>query len=402
MEVLLPLTLVGVIILIGFVGELIFKKTNIPNIIWLMIIGLILGPVLHVVDSNLFLNVSELVAAIAIIMILFDGGMNMKLEVLLRETPRTFLLTVTSFTLTMLAVMTVMVALGHEPLKGLLLGAIIGGTSSPIVIPIITGLSGVSDKTRVLLSLESVLTDVLCIVTAISIIGMLTPGHAVSSPAQALASTFSVGIVLGMTVGVLWIPIMRKMVKYEYSYLLDLAVLFLLYTLAEASGGSGALACLMFGIVLGNGKKVLSMLQFRELGFQIDETTKQFHSLITFLIRTFFFVYIGLLVNVQDLGNILLGLALVAVILAVRPVVVHVTMRGVKEIRKRDKRIMSYMIPRGLAAAVLAYLPVSKGIPGTQGFADITFTVILATTVAATIGISLEKFREKKKRKRKK
>ncbi len=401
MSILLPIALIGVITLIGFIGEVIFRKTNIPNIIWLMIIGLIIGPITHSIDTSLFMNVSEFVAAIAIIMILFDGGIHMKLELLLKEAPRTVLLTITSFSLTVFTVTLVMVLLGQPVMNGILLGAIVGGTSSPVVIPIITGMKGLYEKTKVILSLESVLTDVLCVVTALSIISMIAPGVTMPiSPAQALASTFSVGIVLGMIVGLLWIPIIKKMVKYEYSYLLNLAVLFLLYTLTELSGGSGALACLMFGIVLGNGKKLLRMLQFREMAFEIDEASKHFHSMITFLIRTFFFVYIGMLVSVTDIKNIVIGLVLTLIIFVVRPAAVNISMYGIKQIGRKDKQIMSYLIPRGLAAAVLAYLPISKGVPGTQGFADITFTVIFATAIAATVGIGIEKLKEKKGKKK--
>ena len=49
----------------------------------------------------------------------------------------------------------------------------------------------------------------------------------------------------------------------------------------------------------------------------------------------------------------------------------------------------------GDAAAVLAYLPLSMGIWGTGGFADIVFTVILGTSIICTIGVIIIKLRYK-------
>ena len=39
MEVLLGLSLTAFVILLGFFGNLIFKKTDIPSVLWLMLFG---------------------------------------------------------------------------------------------------------------------------------------------------------------------------------------------------------------------------------------------------------------------------------------------------------------------------------------------------------------------------
>ena len=55
------------------------------------------------------------------------------------------------------------VFLGLEPWMGILGGFILGGTSSAVVIPMITSLNA-SEESTTLLTVESALTDVLCII----------------------------------------------------------------------------------------------------------------------------------------------------------------------------------------------------------------------------------------------
>ena len=55
-DVLLPITIIGVIIFIGFVGDLIFKKTDVLSNNWLVLLGLLQGPILEIVDVSVFVN----------------------------------------------------------------------------------------------------------------------------------------------------------------------------------------------------------------------------------------------------------------------------------------------------------------------------------------------------------
>lgn len=385
MEVLLPLTLIATIILLGFIGDLIFKKTNIASVIWLLLFGLLLGPILNVVSPGMFMEVSEFVAAFAIIMILFDSGIYMDLNKLFREVPRGVLLAVVSFLLSVFVVTGIGYFLGLGIMKSILLGAIIGGTSSPIVIPIVSKMKHMKESVRLILSIESAITDVLCIVVAIVVMEALVTG-VMSNAAHLIASAFSIGIVAGMIAGLLWIPIMRRLSKEPFSYVVSLAALFLLYSGTEMLQGSGAIACLVFGVVLANGKLVLAIFRHKSHAYELDMRTKDFHSLITFFIRTFFFVYLGLLVSVTNMAYVYIGVLISVLLLLVRPLAVKISDYH-PDTPPEERKLMSILIPRGLAAAVLAYLPTANGIPGTEGFVDIVFTVILCTVVFCTVGV---------------
>ena len=326
LDITLALIILGAIMILGFIGNFIFNKTQIPSIVWLLVFGLIVGFIFNVrnIDPSLLMTISKFFAAIAIVIILFDGGINTDLYQLFRGAPRGLLLSISAFTLSVLATMAIVVALsatvmpsiplGNSVVIGVILGAIVGGTSSPIVIPLASRLQNLQERTKMALSIESIITDPLCIVVVLAAFYMITfaGGIDLSLGMRNLVSTFSVGAVMGFVLGLLWLPIMNRVRKEQFSYVITLAVVFLVYALTtlivgvEKGGeGAGAIACLMFGLVLGNGKKVLKMLDYGGKGFEMDEETKHFHSLISFIIRTFFFVYLGLVVSFQKIEFIL-------------------------------------------------------------------------------------------------
>ena len=418
-DIVYAITILGAILVLGFFGNYIFNRTQIPSIVWLLIFGLIIGYILNVrnIDQTLIITVSKFFAAIAIVVILFDGGINTDLYQLFKGAPRGLLLSISAFSLSVLITMTIVVLLSATiftqiPLEnsviiGIILGAIVGGTSSPIVIPLASRLRNLQDKTKMALSIESIITDPLCIVVVLAAIVMVTSGAInLTQGLSNLVSTFSVGGVMGFILGLIWLPIMHRLRKEEFSYVLTLAVAFLVYSLASfiaSSGGegAGAVACLVFGLVLGNGKKVLSMIDYKSMSFQLDEESKHSHALISFMIRTFFFVYLGMMVGFQKIEYILVGIVILIALFVVRYLAIEIaTYRGNYELD--DKQTMIVLMPRGLAAAILAlnFGPelVNRLIPEMQGFfADITFVIIFGTAVICTIGVSYIARKERQK-----
>ena len=93
------LIVLGAIMVLGFIGNYIFNKTQIPSIIWLLLFGVFVGFVFNVqeVNEELLLQISSLFGSIAIVIILFDGGINTDLHQLFRGAPRGLLLTISGF-----------------------------------------------------------------------------------------------------------------------------------------------------------------------------------------------------------------------------------------------------------------------------------------------------------------
>jgi cell volume regulation protein A len=422
LDITFALVILGAIMILGFIGNIIFNRTQIPSIVLLLVFGLIIGFILNVrnIDPSLLMTISKFFAAIAIVIILFDGGINTDLYQLFRGAPRGLLLSISAFSLSVIGAMAVVVLLAatvlpNIPLEnsviiGVILGAIVGGTSSPIVIPLACRLKNLQEKTKMVLSIESIITDPLCIVVVLAAFYMITfsGGVDISVGARNLVVTFSVGAVMGLVLGLMWLPFMNRVRNEQFSYVASLAAVFLVYSLTtflvgveEGGEGAGAISCLVFGLVLGNGKKVLKMFNYSGKGFEMDEETKHFHSLISFIIRTFFFVYLGMVVSFQNTAFIIIGIVVLIILLIMRYIAIQITTyKGGFE--EDDKQTMIAMMPRGLAAAILA-LNFGPGLienlmPGMDGFyKDIAFVIILGTAIVCTIGVSIISYNENKK-----
>ena len=62
----------GVTIFLGVAGEAFFKRTGIPDIAFLMILGVIIGPVLGIIQADVVTEIVPYFAALALIIIMFD------------------------------------------------------------------------------------------------------------------------------------------------------------------------------------------------------------------------------------------------------------------------------------------------------------------------------------------
>lgn len=163
------------------------------------------------------------------------------------------------------------------------------------------------------------------------------------------------------------------------------------------------MSCLTFGLVLGNGKKILKMLKYSKEGYEMDMETKQFHSLFSFVIRTFFFVYLGMMVSFKKIEFILIGIIILITLLVFRYIAVWIaTFKG--DFERDDKQTMTVLMPRGLAAAILAInfgpqivLNLGLGTNLNSFFKDVAFVVILGTAIITTVGVSIISHNEMKK-----
>jgi cell volume regulation protein A len=62
-----------------------------------------------------------------------------------------------------------------------------------------------------------------------------------------------------------------------------------------------------------------------------------------------------------------------------------------KRFSKLDRAVTNSMIPRGLAAAVLATYPVTMGLPNAEAYTEIIFFIILSSVIITTIGLGKSK-----------
>ena len=173
--------------------------------------------------------------------------------------------------------------------------------------------------------------------------------------------------------------------------MLTLAMLFLTYVVATNLNGNGALSALFFGLIIGNSRPIAKQLKFRTT-ISIDNNVRDFHSQISFLIRSFFFVFTGLLFSFSSYFSVIFGLLLSVTFLGIRFVVVKLA--AVKSELHEYENLMTIMFPRGLAAAVLASLPLTMLGSSYQIFPEIAFIVIITTIMITTVGVAAIKKRK--------
>jgi len=384
------LGIAGLLLTIGFLADFLFRKTSFPDVIILIALGYVAGPVLGFVHPDQITVVSQIVASLTLAIILFHGGLHLDFASVLPIVHRALLLTLLGFGLSVAAVTTFAYYIMHvELLHGLLLGAIIGGTSSAIVIPMIDRIKVRHEVTSVL-DLESAFTDALVIVAALVILHIIATGSTENSLAgagQDIALRFLLGILAGVVAGILWLWVLALIEGETYDDIMTLAIVFLLFFGVESVGGSGAIFTLTFGIILGNGVKVAQWMRIRRT-VAVHEMMVKFYSEISFLIKTFFFVYLGLMITFDKPQPLVIGVILAFILLFSRFFAVLFSTIG-HGVLSKSKGILTTMLPRGLAAAVVAEMVISAGIPNAQIYSSIILAVIVSTVTIAAISVPL-------------
>jgi len=377
----------GVVIFLGVAGEAFFKKTGVPDVAFLMILGVIIGPILGIIQPEAVIQIVPYFAALALIIIMFDGGLNLDLKHMVKTAHFAFTLAILGFVLSVvIATIAVHYFLEWSWLESILLGSIVGGSSSAIVFGLVRNIR-ISEETKNMLSFESALTDILSTIIAFILFGAILAGQFdLQVLEETLGRSIVVGLVLGFGVGIPWMYVSTKLGNAQHAYMLTLGILFVLFFLANSLGESGALTALVFGLMLGNKSHFARILKFKIPRIDLDDPT---HNQLTFLVRVFFFVFVGLMASIGEYLYVILGIAITILIYFGRIIIGKITLT--KRFSLLDKKVTYSMIPRGLAAAVLATFPITLGLPNAEIYPQIVFVIILSSVIITTIGLGRSK-----------
>jgi len=377
----------GVVIFFGVIGESFFKKTGIPDVAFIMILGVLIGPVLGIIQPAVVLEVVPYFAALALIIIMFDGGLNLEIKSMVKTAHFASVLSIIGFVISV----GIVTGLTHYWLEwswieSILLGSIVGGSSSAIVFGLVRNLH-ISGEAKSMLSFESALTDILATIVAFVLFeAVLTGSLDINTLGDTIGRAVAVGLLLGFGVGIPWMYLTTKLSNSQHAYMLTLGILFVLYFMANAFGESGALTALVFGLMLGNKGHLSRYLRFKLPRVDSDDSM---HNQLTFLVRTFFFVFVGLLASFGNVEYIIFGIVATVIIYVGRVILTKTTLT--KRFSKLDRKVTSVMIPRGLAAAVLATFPLTMGLPNAEAYPQIVFVIIMVSVIITTLGMGKAK-----------
>jgi len=386
MPTAITIVFVGCTIFLSHYFATLFTRTKIPDVLWLFTIGLLLGPVGHVVSIENFGAVGPVFTTITLVFILFESGIDQRLEPLIHSLSGTAKITTYNFIGSCLvagAIAYFNTDLGL--LRSLMLGSIVGGTSSAVITTLARQFP-MTKRSSTILVLESAFSDVYTLAVPLTLLTAYKVGRIdVAFMTGQMFAAFILAAMLGIAGAFLWSILLNRMRTLQNTVFTTPAFVFIIYGIVEILNYSGPIAALMFGITLGNidvlGPPIMKNVISRK-PISLTDNERAFFSEAVFLLRTFFFVYIGISVRLQDGWMFVLGASITGALFLARIFIVRLSVP--RDTPLKDAAFMAVMIPKGLGAAVLASLPAQQGIPGGEIIQSVVFSIILCTTLLTT------------------
>ncbi|MCC6463225.1 MAG: cation:proton antiporter [Saprospiraceae bacterium] len=378
---------VGLTIFLSHYFAELFKRTKIPDVLWLFTIGLLLGPVSGLVRPESFGAVGPIFTTITLIFILFESGIDQRLEPLINALGGTAKITTYNFIgTTLVAGSLTYFYTDLGLLRAMLLGSIVGGTSSAVITTLVRQFA-MRERTRTTLVLESAFSDVYTLAVPLTLLSAYSLGRVdVAYVTGQMIAAFLLAAMLGMAGAFLWSVLLHQMRTLQNTVFTTPAFVFIIYGMVEVMNFSGPIAALAFGITLGNidvlGPPIMKNIISRK-PIALNEYERAFFSEAVFLLRTFFFVYIGISVRFQDWWPMVLGVIITGALFVLRIPIVRLSVP--RSTPTKDAAFMAVMIPKGLGAAVLASLPAQQGVAGGELIQAVVFSIILSSTLFTTV-----------------
>lgn len=387
MPTALTIVFVGCTIFLSHWFASLFMRTKIPDVLWLFIIGLLIGPVFGWVKPENFGAVGPVFTTITLVFILFESGIDQRLEPLINSLSGTAKITTYNFFGTCLVAGSISyfyTDLGF--LRSLMLGSIVGGTSSAVVTTLAKQFP-MTRRSSTILVLESAFSDVYTLAVPLTLLTAYKIGKVdVAFVTGQMMAAFILAAMLGIAGAFGWSILLNRMRTLQNTVFTTPAFVFIIYGIVEMLNYSGPIAALMFGITLGNidvlGPPIMRNALSRK-PISLNDNERAFFSEAVFLLRTFFFVYIGLSVRLYDWWPFALGAIITGALFLIRIPIVRISVP--RDTPLKDAAFMAAMIPKGLGAAVLASLPAQQGVPGGEVIQSVVFSIILCTTLLTTV-----------------
>ncbi len=377
----------------GILAQSIARHLRLPGIVLLLCAGVGLGPDgLNWIDPQALGSGLFPIVELAVAIILFEGGLNLKLSRLLQagKTIRR-LVTVGALVTFAGATAAAHILLGWAPIQALMFGSLVVVTGPTVVGPLVDGLR-LRHRVATVLEAEGVLIDPIGVILAVLVleVALAPDGGPLTEQATELLKRFGLGVGIGAASGVLLAYVMRirNLVPEGLEKIFVLASVLLLFQGSEQLvSHSGVLAVTVAGIVMGN------------MRTRVDRDLREFKEEITVLMIGLIFVLLAADVRLSDVQALgWSGFTVVAcLVLVVRPLNVCLATLG-SDLEARERAFISWIAPRGIVSAAVASVAAgalsASGVEGGEAlralvFLTIAVTVTLAGVTAAPMGTLL-------------
>lgn len=362
--------LLGVSVLFSRAAE----RLGVPVVLVFLVLGMLAGS--EGIGGLAFDNYGFAfrVGTMALVLILFDGGLNTSYSTVRRAAAPAGVLATIGVGGTAGLVALGARLMGFDWTHSLLIGAIVSSTDAAAVFAVLRGSSiHLKEDVRTTLELESGINDPMAVILTTTII-QATLAHGTIGwdllwqvPVQLL-----VGSLAGAATGYLGLAILRKprLSTGGLYPVLTLALAFVAFGTATLLYGSGFLAVYAAGLVLGNGA----------MPYQVG--TRRVHDAIAWLSQISMFLMMGLLVFPSQLLHVAwsgLGLGLFLAVVA-RPVVVLLCLLPFRY-PWRELVYMCWVGLRGAVPIILATFPVLAGVDSASTIFNVVFFIVVLNTL---------------------
>lgn len=400
-----------VLIISFFFGE-ISKRTSIPSVLMLIVLGVVLKlgmDSMGLTDLN-FRKELEILGIVGLIMIVLEAALELKLE-RSKLAPILISLGIALVGLILSAWITAellyffipffkseyIVQVGTETINQGKLVAWIYATplsilSSAIIIPSVVDLK--QDKKEFHIY-ESTFSDILGIMLFYFLKGLvIVPGVDSHGGIGNFAFTTLLTLVIAIVASYLLVLIFQKISSHTKLFLL-ISTLLLIYSVAKLQHLSSLLIILVFGLVIAN-KDIFFVGPFKKWldKKKADEIYHGLHTITmetAFVVRTFFFVVFGLTIVFSTLASwTVFGLSLLclAVIYIIRFILLRVSLG-------QDIVPQLYIAPRGLITILLFY-DIGDNLMREEFSPGILLFIIIGTSLIMTGSLIFDKQRTNK------
>jgi cell volume regulation protein A len=351
----------GILLLVGFAASLVFERYRVPDFFLLLLLGVVLG---HVPFEPLGPGMVSALAPIlpafiglTLAMIMFEGGLSLNVARAGSGAGALAAHILGAMALTMALTWFLATAvLGLSSLTGIVLAAAFSGPSATIVLSFAPHI-GMSPRALQAIVLEGVIGNVVAAVVVL--VSLQLPGSPGPSDVMHFLSQVGLSASVASLVALAWRSVTGTLLPFKFQYIATIALAVVVFALAEGIvGGNGAIAAFVFGLVISYRRDGTEAMAEMEGG-----GLKDFHQEITFGLRTFFFVYLGLLIQFSSFSPAaLFGAGLLVVAFVIARVPTSIGLARSYRLNRRDTRVVIATVGRGMTDVVLVLLALQSGL----------------------------------------
>jgi cell volume regulation protein A len=365
----------AVLLLLSIVASKASGRLGVPALVLFLGVGMLAGSEgpggIHFDNARL----AQSVGVIALVIILFAGGLDTRWESVRPVLGRALALSTAGVLLTAVLVgLFASAVLGFSLLEGLLLGSIVSSTDAAAVFAVLRSKElGLKGEIKPLLEFESGSNDPMAVFLTIGLTNLLiNPEASLLGLIPMFVWQMTLGGVLGYLMGRAAVAVVNRLgLGYGGLYpVLVLALVFLTYGGTTLVGGNGFLAVYLAGVVMG------------KHDFLHKRSVNHFYDGLAWLMQIAMFLTMGLLVFPSRLVPVIgVGLLVAFFLMFVaRPVGVFLTLLPSK-MSARAKTLVAWVGLRGSVPIILATFPLLAGLPEADMIFNIVFFIVLTSVL---------------------